>query len=216
MDLHQKIKQKFVIQFFKEYKRRWKNIQSLHEVFPSEGLVLAYCFIEAMGYYRYGFGDTKLSAIEQFIKVLHEYQENKHFFIIPPLVVKQLPLEKNKRTMGRDIKQGILVWLKGNIADDIGVEIDQVWLKLPKEITSKLSDLEQKRLGHLYQICWAGWYYDLIRTAGVHKAHFPKREEGDWGTIQKAGENILKNLSSECIKQIKFPHQLPQSELLFN
>lgn len=215
MDEHQKMKQEFVIRFFEEYRRRWLNIQSLHGNFPSEGLVLAYCFVEAMGYYRYGFGDTKLSAIEQFVKILHEYQDNKHFFTIPPLVIKQLPLEKGKRTIGRDIKQETIAWLKCNVADEIGSQINQVWLKIPEEIKSKLSKLEQQKLGHLYQICWAGWYYDLIRTAGVHKAHFPKREEADWETIRLAGEKVLENLRKECIKEIKFPNQLPQTELLF-
>jgi len=215
LDEHQLAKREFVRQFFEEYRRRWRNIKSLHKDYPSEGLVLAYCFVEAMGYYRFGFGDTKLSSTEQFIKILFDYQENKHFFVIPPLVIKQLPIESRRRTIGREIKLELLQWLKDEHSESIGLRIDLLWETVSKEVKKRLPESEHKKVGHLYQICWAGWYYDLIRTAGVHRAHFPERESGDWETIHQAGESILENLRNECLEKVKFPHQLPQSSSIF-
>lgn len=214
LDKHLKAKKEFVRLFFEEYRRRWKNIQSIHGNYPSEGLVLAYCFAEAMGYYRFGFSGSKLSSIEQFIKVLFEYQSNKRFFIIPPLAIKQLPVEKAKRTIGKKIKLEVLKWLKEHYPEATsGVRIDLIWSFILKDLGGLLSESEKRQIGHLYQICWGGWYYDVIRTAGVHKAHFPKRtDEQDWIEINQAGTEILENLRTECLDKIKFPHQLPQSD----
>lgn len=217
MDVHLEAKNKIVDSFFEEYRRRWKNIQSIYENYPSEGLVLAYCFVEAMGYYRFGFSESKLSAIEQFIKVLFEYQSNKRFFMIPPLAIKQLPLEKERRTIGRDIKLEVLKWLKQHYPEvTSGIRIDLIWDFILKDLGVVLSKSEKRQVGHLYQICWGGWYYDLIRTAGVHKAHFPKTsDKQDWIEINQAGTEVLESLRKECLDKVKFPHQLPQSDSLF-
>lgn len=216
MDEHRLAKRKFVHAFFEEYRRRLQNIKSLYKVFPSEGLVLAYCFTEAIGYYRYGFGDSKLSSIEQFVKVLYDYQQNERFFVLPPLVIRQLPLEKAKREIGRSIKLELLKWLKSNYSERIGLSIDLVWRSVPSGIKDHLTESEKRSVGHLYEITWGGWYYDLIRTAGVHKAHFPNRtNEQDWLEISKAAEEVLENVREECLEKISFPHQLPQPTSLF-
>lgn len=215
MDKHLLAKKGFVNSFFVDFHKRWGNIQSLHEQFPGEGLVLVYCFVEALGYYRYGVTESKLSSTEQFYKVLSEYQQNRHFFAIPPLLIRDLPLAKNRRQLGRNIKLEVLAWLKSNYSNSTGIDIETVWKSLPQELASKLSQSETRVIGHLYQITWAGLYYDHIRTAGVHQAYFNRFDSSrDWEIIQKAATEILENLTNECLEKIKFPHQLPQPKSL--
>lgn len=216
MDKNIKAKKKFIEAFFKSFENRWENLNKIYKQYPGEGLVLAYCFTEALGFYRYK--DSKLSSTEQFIKILLDYQSNKHFFVIPPRVIEELPSDRKRRTIGRDIKLSILEWLERDYSGKIGLKVDFVWSKIPKKVIDKLTNTEKKKIGHLYQICWAGLYYHSTRTAGIHKAYFPLQDSEtnkEWEEISRAITEILEKLKHECLSKVKWPHELPQPEKIF-
>lgn len=207
---------RFLASFFADFESRWKRIVSLRSQYPGEGLVLAYCFTEALGYYRYGFNNSNFSSIEQFVKILYEYQDSRHFFTIPPTVVKQLPLEKNRRKIGRFIPQVVLKWLKTQYSETVGARVDDLWKVLPEPIIASMGEKSVKMRGFMYQISWAGHYYESIRTYGVHMGYFPKTTTDDqWQEISSACESILERLKEECLSEIKFPHQLSQADSLY-
>lgn len=209
-------KKRFIELFFEDFRRRWKNLQNLQQQFPGEGVVLALCFIEALGYYRFGFGNSELSATEQFVKIIFDYQFNNHFLVVPPLVIKDLPLEKEKRTLGRSINRDVLEWLKSNYLDAVGISVKDIWSQIPKKIINSLSEDQRKKSAHLYQISWAGLDYETIRTYGVHKGYFPQNTPIDqWNEIRNAAQEILENLKKECLDKIKWSHQLDQTTSIF-
>lgn len=202
---------RFIKPLFNEFEKRWENIKSIHKTFSGEALVLAYCFTEALGNYRYGISKSKLSNHERFFKILLEYQGNKHFFVVHPDAIEELPLEKDRRTVGRNIKEEILIWLKKNYSNRNDILVQEIWKKLPNELLNTLSGSEKSKIAHLYEITWAGLYYENIRTAGIHMGYFPRTNTAqEWAEISLALEEVLPNLGKECIEKMSFPHQLPQ------
>ncbi len=214
-----KAKKQIINAFIEELRQRWINIKKLSETFPGEGLVLAYCFTEAMGYYRFGFGEnaSKLSSAEQFVKILHDYQSSKVFMIIPYLFVKEIPLENGKRPFGQSIKEDVLNWLKTALPKDKDLHIATIWEQIPRNIYQAMNKRLQMNYGYLYQLTWAGYYYHMIRTAGIHKGNFPRTNvEDELKEVIKANNEILNRLGKECLDEVKFPHELDQPVSLYD
>ena len=127
-------------------------------------------------------------------------------------------MNRKRRTIGRDIESSVINWLKKNYSEKIGLRVDFVWNKIPQKISNKLTDTAKKKIGYLYQICWAGLYYHFTRTAGIHKAYFPLQEgetNKEWEEISRAIIKILKRMEGECLIKVKWPHELPQPEKIF-
>ncbi|HEX7017805.1 MAG TPA: hypothetical protein VF209_02765 [Patescibacteria group bacterium] len=213
-DKNQEQKVKIIGAWFDEMKLRWSNIQKIHELYPGEGLVLALCFTEAMGYSRYG-EVSNLSPSEQFVKILQDYQSDGSFIRVDSYLVQRTPLEREKRTLGRSISREVLEWLKIALPEGKSMHLSGVWENLPEKILRNLNVNHRVKAGYLFQLTWAGYYYSFIRSAGVHRGVFDDHdEERRWQDIVRANNEIYSRLREECVEEIVFPFELDQPKTL--
>lgn len=226
-------KRDFIPAYFDDFAGKIARVKRIQELdMPEEAITLACCYIAALANLRY----EDAHEWRRFVRLVNDYSCYRNILSrisIPDILQNGKDNnEKNKRGKPLARYHEIVEVLKaqfGSSADHCREVPKARLIKILKEELNGLDEMNLDR--NLDRFSYAALLYDQYRNPGVHHggmAHvynvdgpvFRRSPSGEpiyylWTWLQFSIDFIISlleevhtNLASECIKQIKWPHEL--------